>query len=74
MLDLATMVAIGVPTGGGLVAWGVLKQKVERQAEDIGKLDREKASNDVVNAHFTNIVERLDRMEKKLDRNTSNGH
>lgn len=69
MIDLSMLVTVAVPTGAGLIAWGTLKQRVEGVEKDVD----EKASKEVVDAHFDAVIERLERMERKLDRNTGEG-
>lgn len=56
----AYIIEVAFAVGAGLVIWGSLKAKVERQAEDIHER--------VTLAEFRAFVERIDRIEDKLDR------
>ena len=58
------LTAIGIPIAAGAVGYGRLNQKVD----DIGKDVENKANKDVVDVQYNAILERLDRMESKMDR------
>lgn len=64
--DLSTLTAIAVPAIGGILAYGKLQQRVNAVEKDIEK----KAEKEVVDVHFNAVVERLERIERKLDRQT----
>ena len=55
--------ALGTIAGGGLIAWGQLRSRVD----GVEKAVDTKAGKDVVDAHFDAVVQRLERIENKLD-------
>lgn len=63
---LEVLGVVALPTLGGAVAWGRLNQRVAQHDKDI----EDKAGKDVVDAKFDAVIDRLDRIEAKLDRNS----
>ena len=63
------LAAIAVPTLGGAVAWGKIDQAVKAVAKELDT----KATKEVVDVQYNSMIERLDRIERKLDRNTTSG-
>lgn len=61
-LEVVGMMA--VPTVLGAVAWGKMKQEVASHALELAN----KAGTDVVEAKFAAVIERLDRIERGIDR------
>ena len=55
--------ALVMVAGGGLIAWGQLRSRVD----GVEKAVDTKAGRDVVDAHFDAVVQRLERIENKLD-------
>lgn len=68
ILDVA--VAAAIPTLGVAVAWGRVTNGVKNMQKELDG----KAEKDVVDVKFDAIIERLERMENKMDRNTRNGN
>lgn len=67
------MIALGTVAGGGLVAWGTLRNRVDTLDKKADALVATKAEKEVVDAHFDAVIQRLTRIESKLDRNTNGG-
>lgn len=55
--------AVAVVAGGGLVAWGEMRAKVNGLRRDVDG----KASGELVEHQYEEIVNRLARIERKLD-------
>ena len=66
MAALNDLLPVALVAGGGLVAWGEMRSKVNGIRKDV----EGKAEKDVVEVKFDSIIERLARMETKLDRNS----
>ena len=60
---------LAVVAGAGLVAWGEMRSRVNGLRRDV----EDKAEKEVVEVKFEAIIERLERMETKLDRNSRGG-
>ena len=54
---------VALVAGGGLVAWGELRAKVGRLRSDVDT----KASNEIVEHQYTEIITRLDRIERRVN-------
>ena len=63
MVDIPILIAIAIPTGGGLIAWGALKQEQKDLRADVDT----KAPREVVDAQYDAILQRLERIERKID-------
>ena len=66
---MEVLAAIAVPTLGGAVAWGKISNEVKAVAKEV----ETKATKEVVDVQYNSMIERLDRIERKLDRNTTSG-
>lgn len=64
---VSPLIAAAVPIMLGLVGYGVLKNRVETTQRALGY----KAEKEVVSIQYATILERLGRIERKLD--ASNG-
>ena len=64
------MVTVATVVGGGLILWGSMKTRVERLEED-RKADRaeieKRLSREVFTQFYDDLVDRLERIEKKQD-------
>lgn len=54
---------VAATAGVGLVVWGETRAKVATLRKDV----EEKASREVVNAHYDEIIRRLDRIEDRVN-------
>lgn len=73
MLTPDLVITLGTITATGLVGWGQLRNRVDNLDKKLDGLDAGKANKETVDAHFDAVVQRLERIEGKLDRNTLNG-
>ena len=64
MADLGIVIALATLAGGGLIAWGRLNQRVGQHDKDI----EGKAEKEVVEVKFDAIVERLDKIDRGIER------
>lgn len=58
---------VAVPTIAGAIAWGRMNQRVDAHTIELAL----KAPREVVEVQFDAVIERLERIERKLDRNTN---
>ena len=61
---MEVLAVVAIPTVSGAVAWGQLRQQVSTQAKEIDG----KASKDVVDTKFDAVLERLDRIDRGIER------
>ena len=61
---IENLIPLALVAGGGLVAWGELRSKVNGIRKDV----EDKAEKDVVNVQFNAVIERLDRIERGIDK------
>ena len=66
---IENLIPLALVAGGGLVAWGELRGRVNNLKQDVD----DKASRDVMEAHFEAVLQRLTRIEEKLDRSALGG-
>ena len=62
--ELEHLIPAAVVAGGGLIAWGEMRSKVRGLREDMA----EKANREAVKVHFEAVLQRLTRIEAKIDR------
>lgn len=63
---MEVLMAVAVPTLAGAAGYGRLSRSVSQHDKDL----EGKASKEVVDTKFDAVIERLDRIEGKLDRNS----
>jgi len=67
MLDPGYAIAIGTLAVGGLVGWGALNERVKGVRKDVDG----KASTEIVEHQYIEIITRLDRIEKRINGNAA---